>query len=82
MSVQLQEQVGAELDGLRDARTYKEFNTLLSRQGPVVEMAGRGEVIVLSSNNYLGLAGHPEVVRAGIEGLERYGAGTASVRFI
>jgi glycine C-acetyltransferase len=45
-------------------------------------MAGRGEVIVLSSNNYLGLAGHPEVVRAGIEGLERYGAGTASVRFI
>ena len=45
-------------------------------------MAGRGDVIVLSSNNYLGLAGHPEVVRAGIEGLERYGAGTASVRFI
>ena len=45
-------------------------------------MEGRGDVIVLSSNNYLGLAGHPEVVRAGIEGLERYGAGTASVRFI
>jgi glycine C-acetyltransferase len=45
-------------------------------------MAGRGEVLVLSSNNYLGLADHPEVVRAGIEGLERYGAGTASVRFI
>jgi glycine C-acetyltransferase len=45
-------------------------------------MAGRGEVIILSSNNYLGLAGHPEVVRAGIEGLERFGAGTASVRFI
>jgi glycine C-acetyltransferase len=45
-------------------------------------MEGRGEVVVLSSNNYLGLAGHPEVVRAGIEGLERYGAGTASVRFI
>jgi glycine C-acetyltransferase len=45
-------------------------------------MDGRGEVVVLSSNNYLGLAGHPEVVRAGIEGLERYGAGTASVRFI
>ena len=42
-------------------------------------MEGRGEVIVLSSNNYLGLAAHPEVVRAGVEGLERYGAGTASV---
>ncbi|HSF60693.1 MAG TPA: glycine C-acetyltransferase [Gaiellaceae bacterium] len=82
MNVVLNEQVGAELDALRDARTYKRFLTLESPQGPVVRMAGRGEVIVLSSNNYLGLAGHPEVVRAGIEGLERYGAGTASVRFI
>jgi glycine C-acetyltransferase len=82
MNVVLNEQVGAELDALREARTYKRFLTLESPQGPVVRMAGRGEVIVLSSNNYLGLAGHPEVVRAGIEGLERYGAGTASVRFI
>jgi len=78
----LTEQVGAVLDDLRDARTYKRFLTLESPQGPVVRMEGRGEVIVLSSNNYLGLAAHPEVVRAGIEGLERYGAGTASVRFI
>ena len=82
MSTTLDRQVGSELDALRDARTYKRFLILESPQGPVVEMAGRGEVIVLSSNNYLGLASHPEVVRAGIEGLERYGAGTASVRFI
>ena len=82
MNTVLTEQVGAELDGLRNARTYKRFLTLESPQGPVVQMEGRGEVIVLSSNNYLGLAAHPEVVRAGIEGLERYGAGTASVRFI
>jgi glycine C-acetyltransferase len=82
VSARLREQVGAVLEGLRDERTYKSFNTLESPQGPVVEMAGRGEVIVLSSNNYLGLAAHPEVVQAGIEGLERYGAGTASVRFI
>ena len=82
MNTVLTEQVGAELDGLRDAGTYKRFLTLESPQGPVVQMEGRGEVVVLSSNNYLGLAAHPEVVRAGIEGLERYGAGTASVRFI
>jgi glycine C-acetyltransferase len=82
MSTTLDRQVGSELDALRDARTYKRFLTLESPQGAVVEMAGRGEVIILSSNNYLGLAAHPEVVRAGIEGLERYGAGTASVRFI
>lgn len=82
MNARLNEQVSAELDALREARTYKHFLTLESPQGPVVRMEGRGDVIVLSSNNYLGLAGHPEVVRAGIEGLERYGAGTASVRFI
>ena len=82
MNTMLDEQLAAELDSLREARTYKRFLTLESPQGPVVTMAGRGDVIVLSSNNYLGLADHPEVVKAGIEGLERYGAGTASVRFI
>ncbi len=74
--------IAAELDGLREAGTYKRFNTLQSPQGPVVEMEGRGEILVLSSNNYLGLAARPEVIEAGIEGLRRYGAGTASVRFI
>jgi glycine C-acetyltransferase len=82
MTTTLDQQLGSELDALRDAKTYKRFLTLESPQGAVVRMEGRGDVIVLSSNNYLGLAGHPEVVRAGIEGLERYGAGTASVRFI
>ena len=82
MNSVLKEKVGNELDGLREAKTYKRFNVLTSAQGPVVEMEGRGEVVILSSNNYLGLAGHPEVVQAGIDGLERYGAGTASVRFI
>jgi glycine C-acetyltransferase len=82
MNAQLQEQLAAELDQLRAAGTYKSFNTLVSPMDAVVRMEGRGDVIVLSSNNYLGLANHPEVVRAGIEGLQRYGAGTASVRFI
>jgi glycine C-acetyltransferase len=80
--VTLRTDIAGELDGLRQSRTLKRFNTLESPQGPVVRMAGRGEVVVLSSNNYLGLANHPEVVRAGIDGLEQYGAGTASVRFI
>ena len=74
--------IGSELETLREAGTYKRFNTLTSPQGPVVEMAGRGEIVVLSSNNYLGLAARPEVIEAGIDGLRRYGAGTGSVRFI
>jgi glycine C-acetyltransferase len=81
MSV-LEDKLRSELDALREAGTYKRFNTLHSPQGPLVEMEGRGEVLVLSSNNYLGLAARREVVEAGIEGLRRYGAGTASVRFI
>jgi glycine C-acetyltransferase len=80
--VTLAADVTAELGALERAGTLKRFNTLLSPQGPVVEMEGRGEVIVLSSNNYLGLAADPRVVEAGIAGLRRYGAGTASVRFI
>ena len=76
------EQLRAELDGLREAGTLQALQHARLAAGPVVEMEGRGEVLVLSSNNYLGLAAHPEVVEAGIEGLRRYGAGTASVRFI
>jgi glycine C-acetyltransferase len=45
-------------------------------------MEGHGEVIVLSSNNYLGLCDQLEVIAAGKDALNRYGAGTASVRFI
>jgi glycine C-acetyltransferase len=82
VSARLREDAGAELAALRDAGTLKRFNTLESPQGPVVRMTGRGEVLVLSSNDYLGLAADPDVVEAGIDGLRRYGAGTASVRFI
>ena len=82
MSTALARELQAELDALRAAGTYKRLNHLESPQGPRVRMEGRGEVIVLSSNNYLGLANEPAVVDAGIDALRRYGAGTASVRFI
>jgi glycine C-acetyltransferase len=49
---------------------------------PVTVVDGIGDVLVFCSNNYLGLANHPEVVAAGAAGLEQYGTGTASVRFI
>jgi glycine C-acetyltransferase len=70
------------LQQLRDDAVYKRLNYLDSPQGPRVRMEGRGEVLILSSNNYLGLAAEPAVVDAGIDGLRRFGAGTASVRFI
>ncbi len=74
--------IQAKLDQLKVDRVYKRLNYLDSPQGPRVKMEGRGDILILSSNNYLGLANEPSVVQAGIDGLERYGAGTASVRFI
>ena len=75
-------ELAAELDRLRQAGVYKHLNYLASPQGPRVRMEGRGEIVVLSSNNYLGLCAEPSVVAAGHRGLDQFGAGTASVRFI
>ena len=70
-----------EIQSLKDLGYYNRIRTISSAQGPRLEIDGRS-LLNLCSNNYLGLANHPAVVEAGIEGLRRYGAGTASVRFI
>jgi glycine C-acetyltransferase len=71
-----------ELDQFQRDGVYKRLNYLASPQGPRVQMEGRGEVVILSSNNYLGLCNAPEVVAAGKKALDQFGAGTGSVRFI
>ncbi|HET7791489.1 MAG TPA: glycine C-acetyltransferase [Gemmatimonadales bacterium] len=78
----LSTRLAAELDQFKKDGVYKRLNYLASPQGPRVRMEGRGEVVILSSNNYLGLSNEPEVVAAGKHALDRYGAGTGSVRFI
>jgi glycine C-acetyltransferase len=78
----LDRRLTADLEGFRRDGVYKRLLFLDSAQAPRVRMEGLGEVIVLSSNNYLGLCNVPEVVQAGKDGLDRFGAGTASVRFI
>jgi glycine C-acetyltransferase len=78
----LDRRLQGQLDQFRADGVYKRLNYLDSPQAARVRMEGRGEVIILSSNNYLGLSNHPSVVAAGAAGLERFGAGTASVRFI
>ncbi len=72
----------ANIDQLKRDRVYKRLNYIDSPQSAHVRMEGRGDVLILSSNNYLGLANEPEVIEAGVEGLHRFGAGTGSVRFI
>jgi glycine C-acetyltransferase len=73
---------GGTLEHLEETGQLKRLQTIEGPMGPTVRLKGHGEVACFCSNNYLGLADHPEVVEAGIEGLRRYGAGTASVRFI
>ena len=82
MSNPLEQRIAPELEQFIRGGTYKRLNFLESPQAARVQMEGRGEVIILSSNNYLGLANEPSVVAAGKAALDRFGAGTASVRFI
>jgi len=72
----------ALLSELESTGQLKQLLTIESPMGPTVKVKGHGECLCFCSNNYLGLANHPEVVDAGIRGLRDYGAGTASVRFI
>jgi glycine C-acetyltransferase len=62
--------------------TLKRELPMKSPQGPVVEVEGKGDVIMLTSNNYLGLADHPAIVEAAEKAERDYGYGLASVRFI
>ena len=78
----LDTRLAREIEGFRAAGVYKRLNVLASPQSAWVEMEGRGRVLILSSNNYLGLCDQPELIAAGKEALDRYGAGTGSVRFI
>jgi glycine C-acetyltransferase len=78
----LERRLESELEEFIRDGVYKRLNFLDSPQAPRVRMEGRVEVIILSSNNYLGLCAQPEVVAAGKTALDRWGAGTASVRFI
>jgi len=68
------------IEQLKADKVYKTLNHLDSPQSARVQMEGRGEVLILSSNNYLGLSDEPSVIQAGIDGLHKFGAGTASVR--
>lgn len=71
-----------EISGIREEGLYKSERVLKSPQRARVEVAGGKPVLNLCANNYLGLADHPEVIAAAHEGLDRWGYGLSSVRFI
>ncbi|MGA7614349.1 MAG: glycine C-acetyltransferase [Thermoanaerobaculia bacterium] len=74
--------ISSELEQMQKEGTLKKELPLRGPQGPVVEVEGVGEVVMLTSNNYLGLANHPAIVEAAEKAEQQYGYGLASVRFI
>ncbi len=60
---------------------YPYFHQLNSKQGPEVVMEGK-DIIMIGSNNYLGLTSHPEVIEAGVKALETFGSGCSGSRFL
>ncbi|EDM15833.1 glycine C-acetyltransferase (2-amino-3-ketobutyrate-coenzyme A ligase), isoform CRA_c [Rattus norvegicus] len=72
-----------ELEGIRGAGTWKSERVITSRQGPCIRVEGiSGGILNFCANNYLGLSSHPEVIQAGLQALEEFGAGLSSTRFI
>ncbi|MCV5990115.1 aminotransferase class I/II-fold pyridoxal phosphate-dependent enzyme, partial [Escherichia coli] len=66
---------------IRQAGLYKSERVLEGPQDAHIEVNGR-EVLNMCANNYLGLSDHPAVVKAAHDGLEKWGFGLSSVRFI
>jgi glycine C-acetyltransferase len=78
----LERRLDRTLSHLHEIKQYKHLQTLEGPMDASVPIKGYGDCLVFCSNNYLGLANHPEVIEAGLKALKDYGAGTASVRFI
>jgi len=70
------------LDEIREAGLYKSERTILSPQKSKIDLPQQQHVLNMCANNYLGLSDHPEIIAAAKEGLDRWGYGLSSVRFI
>ncbi len=74
-----------QTEALRDQGLYKQERLIAGPQQATIKIINNGgttEVINLCANNYLGLANHPEIIKAAHTALDEYGYGMASVRFI
>ena len=78
----IQQHLAGQLEAIRAAGLFKGERVLSTPQGAHVGVTGRPDVLNMCANNYLGLADHPEVVKAAHEALDHWGNGMASVRFI
>lgn len=82
MTRRFQEHLATQLDAIRAAGTFKAERVIQTPQGTHVRVSDGKPVLNLCANNYLGLAQHPEIIAAAHKGLDDWGYGLASVRFI
>jgi glycine C-acetyltransferase len=82
MNTRYRAHLQGQLDSIRDQGLFKNERVITSPQRARITVNDGAEVLNLCANNYLGLADAPELIAAAKEGLDRYGYGMASVRFI
>ncbi len=86
---EMQKYLTDQLDRIRQAGLFKSERVITTPQGQMIKVQDSREVpnraqsvLNMCANNYLGLAAHPEIIKAASEGLQRWGYGLSSVRFI
>ena len=72
----------SELDQIKASGLWKEERLITSAQRARIDLSGKKDILNLCANNYLGLSDHPALIQAAKEGLDQYGYGLSSVRFI
>ena len=72
----------SQLAEIRENGLHKSERVITTPQGSRLRVSDNAPVLNMCANNYLGLAQHPEVIEAAIKGIEKWGYGLASVRFI
>lgn len=78
----VKESFSSDLEEIKKAGLWKTERIINSDQKSKIQLSDNQEVINMCANNYLGLANNPEVIKAAKDGLDRWGFGLASVRFI
>src|SRR5260370_18522688 len=82
MLAEFEKQLSQTLEEIKTQGLYKTERIIASPEDAHIAVAGGKRVLNMCANNYLGLAHHPELIKAAKEALDSHGLGMASVRFI
>ncbi|MFO6424164.1 glycine C-acetyltransferase [Motilimonas sp. KMU-193] len=82
MAAAFYQHIQQQLVALKEQGLYKSERVITSQQQAQIAISSGEQVLNFCANNYLGLANHPELIKAGCDGMEQHGFGMASVRFI